>query len=69
MRGARGSSSVALVSAADPGLGGSTLLPPDGRFSIPFLPPGLYALVLDGRAVRSVEVSDGSTELGDIEAQ
>jgi hypothetical protein len=60
--------SVQLVSMVDPSIHGSTPLAPDGRFSIPFLPPGLYSLVVDGRTVRSLSVrADGVTDLGEIE--
>ena len=66
----RAPAALLLVSAADPSRRASTELPPDGRFSIPFLPPGLYTLPVDGRVVRSVEVrADGSTGLGEVEVQ
>ena len=70
VRGEHAPAALLLISAADPSRRASTPLPADGRFSIPFLPPGLYTLLVDGRAVRSVEVrTDGSTELGEIEVE
>jgi len=59
---------VRLVSASDPSVYASSAVPPDGSFTIPFLPPGVYALVVNGRAIRSLSVETGvTTNLGRIE--
>jgi hypothetical protein len=60
--------SLRLVSASDPGVFAFSQLPADGSFSIPFLRPGVYALVVGGRAIRSLSVeTNGATDLGTID--
>jgi hypothetical protein len=39
----------------------------DGRFSVPYLPPGVYTIVAEGLPLRTVEVAAGkAVDLGPI---
>lgn len=57
---------VELRSMTNPKASARVALSNDGAFQLPFLRPGHYQLMLDGQGLRSMAISDGANELGEI---
>jgi hypothetical protein len=58
---------VTLASSAGEGDLASAVADGRGAFQIPFVPPGIYALAVEGRPVRAVEVREGQPlDLGEV---
>lgn len=60
---------VRLVSVADQAVGAWTMTSAGGTFDVPFLPAGVYVLLLDDRRLLEVPIEPGAVvELGDLRA-